>query len=120
MNAKFVRMWIAALRSGDYPQTHGHHREGEAYCALGLGYALTENPKWIQSPLFGNGAFAAGDGLYVVPTELREQSGLRQEDLIHIALYLNDAWKMPFSRIADHLEGLLSTETAPKKLAELA
>lgn len=36
MNPEVKAKWIAALRSGEYKQTQGHLRVGDAFCCLGV------------------------------------------------------------------------------------
>lgn len=36
MNAKIKKMWVAALRSGQYKQTTTQLRKGDAFCCLGV------------------------------------------------------------------------------------
>lgn len=36
MNERIKKLWVEALRSGEYPQTSGCLRDGKGFCCLGV------------------------------------------------------------------------------------
>lgn len=104
MNAQFIRMWIAALRSGKYTQGRGAHRQHDGrYCALGVAYALRPDQVWAENRIMR--MFVAGHG-GIVPDEVVADTGLSLEALDSI-VNMNDVEDASFSQIADHLEAML-------------
>jgi hypothetical protein len=69
MNPDIKREWIAALRSGDYPQTTQRLRSGEGYCCLGVLTHLKDPNKWEINERTGNYVWKTPDGFYA-DTEL--------------------------------------------------
>jgi hypothetical protein len=98
----FNKRWLAALRSGEYEQTTGVHKdENGCFCVLGVGYSLCPGAKFVP---MGRDWMASGG--QIVPNLLKEHSGLPDVVLSH-AFSMNDGPKAPFTEIADYLEGKL-------------
>lgn len=116
MNVTFIRQWIAALRSGEYSQTTGVHKQADTFCALGLGYELCPGRVWVPFKGCSGHSFVA-EGGKVVPPLLFQMSDLPPDALTHIAYQLNDNGAS-FLEIADHLESLLPQETFAQRLYE--
>jgi hypothetical protein len=49
MNKELKDRWIAALRSGDYPQTQNELCNSAGYCCLGVLCDIYDNTKWRNS-----------------------------------------------------------------------
>jgi hypothetical protein len=49
MNKELKERWVAALRSGDYPQTQNELCNSEGYCCLGVLCDIVDNTKWKNS-----------------------------------------------------------------------
>lgn len=103
MNVKFIRAWIAALRSGEYRQSAGAHRQHDgSYCALGCAYALRADQKWTENRMMQ--MFIAGHG-GIVPDEVQADTGLSRSELFRIVDMNDDG--QSFAQIADYLEAKL-------------
>ena len=55
MNEPRVKKWIAALRSGDYPQTFKRLRDKQGFCCLGVACDLNDPGVWTPSILRSDG-----------------------------------------------------------------
>ncbi|HET6917238.1 MAG TPA: hypothetical protein VFH56_14185 [Acidimicrobiales bacterium] len=97
--------WVAALRSGKYPQTKGRLRAPEGYCCLGVATELAGcKGAWCEL----DGAYCYGDFDAGMPPEAQEWLGV-SDILPDSGRYgdnyasLNDAGAS-FEEIADHFE----------------
>lgn len=117
-NVRFIKQWIAALRSGKYRQTAyklRRERPQDAaldYCCLGVACDLTTRSRVKGLPTRG----WKGDGFVfgtkkpatcTLPTKLREFIGLTRGEQNRL-IAMNDAGEASFAEIADSLEGLLA------------
>lgn len=121
MNPDVKVKWIAALRSGDYKQTHGALRDENGYCCLGVlcdvaakeGKGKWHNsssdpftPEWTFWPKGGGFSFS------FLPAEIGRWAGFGDDELTdprigeQRAVTYNDseAHKLPFTGIADLVE----------------
>ena len=125
-NNENIKLWVAALRSGDYKQGKGRLQEvnprGErTYCCLGVASDLFIKEKgklsWVQDE--GNTeVYCEGPESYdgaLLPRVVREWLGVKASDPKfgeHSAVYYNDGGQYTFDQIADLIEKeyLLETE----------
>lgn len=49
MDAEIKRQWVAALRSGRYPQTTGYLRDENGFCCLGVLCDIRNSKVWIPA-----------------------------------------------------------------------
>lgn len=66
-------LWVAALRSGKYPQGKGKLRTKEGFCCLGVGCEVAGIPSEIR---FGNWRYGARGSALVAPDEFCEWLGV--------------------------------------------
>jgi len=122
MNSNVKKLWIDALRSGEYTQTSGLLKRGEAMCCLGVlcdlykketGYGV-----WDE---FDNFRIDGAGHLTILPKEVCNWAGISNNDpsIADVdamspaiktlpATVANDRINMTFNEIADCLEtGLL-------------
>lgn len=101
MDPEIKAKWIAALRSGKYPQAKAALRTDVGYCCLGVLCDVVRPNGWSQpfaQPEWKHlGEYSAPDPSIGVEIEL---SSLSQEWLVH----LNDAAGKSFAEIADYIE----------------
>lgn len=48
MNREWRDKWVAALRSGNYPQSCGYLRKKEGYCCLGVLCEVVDPTRWAD------------------------------------------------------------------------
>lgn len=128
VNAEVIREWVAALRSGKYPQTRKvlnriapevDHPVG--LCCLGVlceiavdhGIAIRSEPEHDSIGYnAAGGSTQPGGWQGSPPIEVTDWAGitdlkLEYEGGIHTPIELNDHKRLPFSEIADLIENQL-------------
>ena len=111
MNPELKAKWLAALRSGDYPQTvHWLHRTAgdlhsnvdglrhvEGYCCLGVLCDISGHSSWNGKEMSGMPS--------QIPTSIAVEFGIHTEAQHLMAM--NDSGRFSFDAIADYIEGKL-------------
>jgi hypothetical protein len=124
MDVEVKRRWIAALRSGKYPQGQGCLRKDSGYCCMGVlcdlydsnlwrsqkSFYSFQGERWYLSPyiLFWSGLTANNPDVMVAcqecdsaqPFECECVGGMTKATLSK----LNDEYRWSFDRIADIIE----------------
>ena len=106
MNPELKAKLLAALRSGDYPQTvlrlrrpagdlHSGHVEG--YCCLGVLCDISGHSSWNGKEMSGNPG--------QIPKYIAVEFGIHTEAQHLMAM--NDSGRYSFDAIADYIEGKL-------------
>lgn len=112
MNKRIKKMWIKALRSGEYKQGKGYLRQDGEYCCLGvlcdLHRKLKKKKRWKAD---SSGTFFMYDGdCSLLPTSVINWAGLEDDDpklsKNKHAAALNDEGRS-FNYIADRIEKYL-------------
>ncbi len=115
LDPAFKAKWVAALRSGAYPQTKGKLRDPDGYCCLGVGCDVWDPGLWEASvaPVPRNGEHIRAsyvpylfDGYRndsTVPEPLRGLWGLDLDAQVGLTT-LNDLHAKTFPEIADWIE----------------
>lgn len=96
MNAELKAKWVAALRSGDYKQTTGVLRLGDAFCCLGVLCEVAGVPAV-------EGGYRFSDGFVnfcILSGSMAKEVGQQSASVL---VDLNDNGK-PFTDIADWIE----------------
>lgn len=114
MNQRIKESWMDALRSGEYPQTHGKLRDDNGFCCLGVlvDLFLKENKKeWIEDEFGYMVSDIYGPEDETLPHRVMEWAGLSNSnpDVIlseqTMQIYeLNDIEELNFTSIADIIE----------------
>lgn len=125
MKKEIKAEWVAALRSGRYPQTQGHlHQAGGrdekplGYCCLGVLCSIAERHGVVVSqynPRSGFFAYGKDTETAVLPLEIAVWAGLTgpdpadpyvpwDEDEDTPLTALNDDYRQTFAQIADLIE----------------
>jgi len=95
-----AQRWVAALRSGEYTQTTGRLRNGDAFCCLGVACDLFDSSQWTRD-------YDYEFDRYGVPDSVRDSLGLRDNaganDNCASLAYHNDTGSS-FADIADIIE----------------
>lgn len=117
------KLWIAALRSGEFVQGHGRLKRllpffdsREEYCCLGVLCELAHRdggPAWTRPgesevrPLFTNKSFAAFNGAagYLPPPVSKFMKLAPWEEKTLVSM--NDSGRASFTKIADHIERVI-------------
>ena len=120
MNAEVKQKWVAALRSGDYPQARGTlHRLRDVksfnldaeptiskagYCCLGVLCSVLELKQHVN-PLIPTATFQYADIICLteLPKKLEEDLNMDSEETAYL-IHLNDILKLDFEEIADYIE----------------
>jgi hypothetical protein len=110
INLDQIKIWIKALRSGEFAQTHGRLQDKHGYCCIGVGCKVlipTENQvlDYSNRYLVGGNAYlqsGAPPWLLKINKDFEKRYG---KSLIT----LNDTNKLSFSQIADLLEQIYIT-----------
>lgn len=118
------KLWVEALRSGNYPQTRGSLKDKNGFCCLGVAcnvylgtVALTTDDKWIADEK-GAWFFSHIEGRNngVLPDVVKNWLGLRHNNGRFIdpdndgyspatsLINKNDMWGANFATIADIIE----------------
>lgn len=107
-----VKLWLRALRSGEYKQTEGHLKNDSGYCCLGVACELYNKTHKNKLSTFRhvNGYFIFNEMAYELPDKVCKWLGLtssagfyRQASKTVGLSHLNDMGE-PFSEIADIIE----------------
>ena len=122
MNAHVATLWANALRSGKYRQGYSDLRSPDGtYCALGVlaDIYINNHPNTFAWKLTGRLTTSpryyalANQGQVIRYVDLPEQiatwANLSAGDRGNI-IELNDVLKMPFTKIADHINSLPQTK----------
>lgn len=112
-----LRLWIKALRSGDYAQTTGTlHRTEETltrpvgFCCLGvLTDIAAKDGCEIEKGTFGNEGYANMKGRYF-PQEVEDWLGGETPIDATALVAMNDDMKLSFAEIADRLEAAIPVD----------
>lgn len=99
LSSEQIDNWIAALRSGNYPQAVGCLRSEQGYCCLGV-LADINGAEWIAMAKLSrfNAKFGENEYVSALPTTFLPANWLNQ------LIDLNDFRHAPFSEIADYIE----------------
>lgn len=98
MDAELKAKWVAALRSGDYKQGRAYLERDGAYCCLGVLCKILGLP--TDDPQKTNAGADVTSELYRPLRDLLPSAFRKLTDL-------NDAFKAPFTEIADYIESNL-------------
>lgn len=107
INPEVKAKWVAALRSGNYPQTKGRLRDANGFCCFGVLCDLKDHTAWSAS---GNYEYQSA----LPPVSVRQFSGIDALDDIEVEIYgtykplarHNDDGRT-FAEIADAIEAQL-------------
>jgi hypothetical protein len=109
-NTANIRLWVDALRSGEYKQGKGYLNEAGRYCCLGVACDVSGLGTWEKNTDRFSSAEARlylGDE-YGLPKEVQKWLGIRSHDPSlrsgRAASTLNDEDGKTFLEIADILE----------------
>lgn len=100
MKAEPKRLWLEALRSGEYKQGQYYMRNGGTYCCLGVLQEVAQKAGVVFTPDWGSTSF--------IPSPVGKWIGIdfqKGEDLAA----MNDSGES-FNQIADYIEREISTE----------
>lgn len=108
-NLSHIRQWVEALESGQYAQTYGRLRKGDAYCCLGVACEVTGGSRWddhVGGYSYGPNEDASST---MLPRFVRDWLGVEDTDPIfitddgvrHTATYINDDLMLSFKQIAE-------------------
>lgn len=106
------KAWLDALRSGEYKQGRDALRNGDNFCCLGVAceVALKQGVE-LDVKALSSGLYSYDGSEGVVPLKVQDWLGLHTPSgMSHWSsplmgcTTLNDTSRMPFERIADHLE----------------
>jgi hypothetical protein len=101
--------WVAALRSGEYPQAHQQLRDGDGRCCLGVLCELAVEDGVIAPPYMGGGAWVYDGADTDLPETVWRWAGLdsgNPEAGEFTLIELNDDEHWDFAEIADAIEGV--------------
>jgi hypothetical protein len=116
MDVEIGRKWVAALRSGEYPQTTDVLYDGCGYCCLGVLACVIGLPfERLAAPDCDLPVWAVRDEVGMLPIADLTRVGLSETDAVVLA-EMNDQLK-PFSSIADFIEANLLPAAAPPEEA---
>lgn len=116
MNPEVKKMWVEALRSGEYQQKTGALRKGDGFCCLGVLcdlHAKESGNAWeTRSAFIGSHAYLRRDAH--LPKDVQEWAGLDtcwggNVTIAEKAMDLDDHNDngIPFAEIANAIEGQL-------------
>jgi hypothetical protein len=118
-----IRLWVDALRSGEYRQASEALTNGEGYCCLGVACQISGLGKWEREANETEIHYAIGSDFdsdaYTLPRSVRRWLGVytgnpevdvgnTSEQLAH----LNDSGEWNFHQIADAIERTYLAESA--------
>ena len=101
MERKIKKLWLDALRSGEYEQCKSKLHDGEGFCCLGVLYDVAVDGWWTK-----DGEWATDDGENAV-LRMSTRSKLGLPDHIHRAAIRSNDADVTFAEIADWLEKVL-------------
>ena len=103
------RLWVEALRSGEYAQIAGGLRRGDEYCCLGVACEISDLGEWEPYPDSPDAAFAfMGMGSHL-PLAVCDWLGL-----------LNEFGSFENSDEPDTADGLMAMNDTGTSFAEIA
>lgn len=117
-NKENMRLWVDALRSGEYEQGYGALLNDGKYCCLGVAceVAILNGVELAKEPVDseyrpGRYAFGKETSLFL-PGKVQEWLGIDSQEpgvfntvgIAESVIHLNDSQKKDFSYIADALE----------------
>lgn len=109
MNKEIKKVWLEALRSGDYEQTTGHLKKRDGYCCLGVLCNLGPSKNWNIVSEYDEAnnihTFTGPDGdesKTMIPCDVRLRTGLSDDEAETLA-DMNDRGGT-FNEIADYIE----------------
>lgn len=76
MDPDIKQRWVAALRSGEYPQTTGRLRADDAYCCLGVLCDLYDSSGWVKIDPGSGHIFQPGGAVTALPADVCLWAGL--------------------------------------------
>ncbi len=109
-----LRTWVAALRSGEFPQGHGNLERGGQFCCLGVLCATLEAEGELSSAFYPESrvrTWGDSQGAYLPPVRASQLLGLVDPNIT--VMYrgartelwrLNDLYRLSFDQIADLIE----------------
>lgn len=110
MEPDVKRLWVNALRSGEYEQVFGCVKSAEGYCATGVLLHLAAEHSDDLVTEIGDYFYPAWDGARVesgpieyLPPVVLGWAGLNGE-MASVIIEMNDADLRTFEEIADHIE----------------
>src|ERR1044072_180997 len=109
INKDELRIWIAALRSGEYQQGNGTLQSKNGYCCLGVACKVlipAKSLKFLDDKLAGNypeDQPKSPKWLRHIDLDVKTKFGIQLSEL-------NDARNWSFNQIADLLEKLYLTD----------
>jgi hypothetical protein len=110
MNPEVKKLWLDALRSGEYKQGRYKLRGIGGYCCLGvlcdLHSKTAEGHKWCDAKFLAGGSTYLGDA-YGLPTEVRSWAGLlgsTDREVTVARLGEDNDRGSTFAEIADRIE----------------
>ncbi len=111
-----IRLWVAALRSGEFQQGKDLLRHGDFYCCIGVGCEVyrrtTKDGAWLRSEFEASGSYSTT----AFPNTVRDWYGLPSASpLANTGRHfsdMNDDDKADFPTIADAIEKTYLGEVA--------
>lgn len=110
MEPEVKRLWVDALRSGEYEQAIGRVKRAGAYCALGVLLHVAAEYSDDLVTEAGDDFYPAWDGsevdggpIYDLPSVVLEWAGLN-DAMETVIIEMNDDEGRPFGEIADYIE----------------
>lgn len=107
-----VTAWIDALESGQYEQGFGRARQGDRFCAGGVGADVSGQGQW-RDDLYCIAGLDKRDRAGVT-AHVAAYYGLSPEDQREI-VFINDTQRCPFPLIAAYLRQRLAAQEAGER-----
>ena len=108
MKAEYKKLWIEALRSGQYQQGQCELRSADdSRCCLGVLCDVVDSSKWIYNERHER--YEWGDYSCTVPHEVCNVTGFDNESG-SVYYRMNDDERKSFAEIADYIEEFEPTE----------
>ena len=104
------KIWVAALRSGDYRQGMNALRLGDCYCVMGVLCDVSNLGGWkrIKDSVVQSYSVNGNSSSHMIPDAVRDWVGLRSNSGYSMTAYsligFNDVEQMNFSDLADFIE----------------
>lgn len=118
MNQRVKKLWIEALKSGDYQKGERALKDGDTFCCLGVLCDLYGKEKnltrpWRESSI-GMQSFSTSKQFGVLPENVKRWAGLKRpnphvlykRNMVALSV-LNDSTDLPFTKIANSIEKTL-------------